>query len=189
MDDDELVDALMTVLVAGHETTATSLAWCFELLLRRPDLVERVRDELDSGSTRLLDAVIRETLRVRPVFRYASRRLREPLALGGHTAPAGVAAAASIYLVQRRPDRYPEPAAFRPERFLGSGPPAGAWIPFGGGVRRCLGASFVTFEMAVVIAAVLRCARLRPASSRPERVRLHAITMVPGRGARVRMVP
>ena len=189
MDDDELVDALMTVLVAGHETTATSLAWCFELLLRRPDLVEGVRDELDSGSTRLLDAVIRETLRVRPVFRYASRRLREPLALGGHTAPAGVAAAASIYLVQRRPDRYPEPAAFRPERFLGSGPPAGAWIPFGGGVRRCLGASFVTFEMAVVIAAVLRCARLRPASSRPERVRLHAITMVPGRGARVRMVP
>jgi cytochrome P450 family 135 len=189
MDDAELVDALMTVLVAGHETTATSLAWCFELLLRRPDLVERLREELQAGSTRLLDAVIRETLRVRPVFRYTSRRLRQPLELGGHIAPAGVAAAASIYLVQRRPDRYEEPGAFRPERYLESGAPAGAWIPFGGGVRRCLGASFVTFEMGVVIGTVLRRARLGPASRRPERVRLHAITMVPGRGARVRMMP
>jgi cytochrome P450 len=187
MDDAELVDALMTVLVAGHETTATSLAWCFELLLRRPDLVERLRDEPEADSARLLDAVIRETLRLRPVFRYTSRRLRRPRALGAHTAPAGAAAAASIYLAQRRPDRYDEPGAFRPERFLEAGASGGAWIPFGGGIRRCLGASFVTFEMAVVIRMVLRLARLRPASNRPERVRLHAITMVPGRGARVRM--
>jgi cytochrome P450 len=184
MDDAELVDALMTVLVAGHETTATSLAWCFELLLRRPDLVERLR----GGEARLLDAVIRETLRVRPVFRFTSRRLREPLALGVHTAPAGVAAAASIYLVQRRSDRHEDPGAFRPERFLAGGD-AGPWIPFGGGIRRCLGASFVTFEMGVVVRTVLEHARLRPASPRPERVRLHAITMVPGRGARVRMEP
>jgi len=186
LDDAELVDALMTVLVAGHETTATSLAWCFELLLRRPDLVERVRAELEQGETRLLDAVIRETLRVRPVFRYTSRRLRQPLALGAHTAPAGVAAAASIYLVQRRPDRHARPGDFRPERFLEGGD-AGPWIPFGGGIRRCLGASFVTFEMGVVVRTVLERARLRPASPRPEGVRLHAITMIPGRGARVRM--
>jgi cytochrome P450 family 135 len=186
MDDAELVDALMTVLVAGHETTATSLAWCFELLLRRPDVVERLRAELADGETRLLDAVIRETLRVRPVFRYTSRRLREPLALGAHTAPAGVAAAASIYLVQRRPDRHVEAADFRPERFL-QGRDAGPWIPFGGGIRRCLGASFVTFEMGVVVRTVLERGRLRPASPRHERVRLHAITMIPGRGARVRM--
>jgi cytochrome P450 len=187
MDDAELVDALVTVLVAGHETTATSLAWCFELLLRRPDLVERLRDEAAAGSTRLLDAVIRETLRVRPVFRYTSRRLRRPLTLGAHTVPAGVAVAASIYLAQRRADRYDEPGAFRPERFLDASPPPGAWIPFGGGIRRCLGASFVTFEMAVVIRTVLDRARLRPASPRPEGVRLHAVTMVPGRGARVTM--
>jgi len=188
MDDPELVDALVTVLVAGHETTATSLAWCFELLLRRPDLVERLRDDPD-GSARLLDAVIRETLRLRPVFRYTSRRLRRPLALGAHTVPAGVAVAASIYLAQRRPDRYDRPEAFRPERFLDAQPGAGAWIPFGGGIRRCLGASFVTFEMAIVIRTVLEHARLRPASPRPERVALHAVTMVPGRGARVRMEP
>jgi cytochrome P450 len=189
MDDAELVDALVTVLVAGHETTATSLAWCFELLLRRPDLVERLREELAAGSTRLLDAVIRETLRLRPVFRYTSRRLRRPLELGGHTVPAGVAVAASIYLAQRRADRYDEPDAFRPERFLEGQPSPGAWIPFGGGIRRCIGASFVTFEMAVVIRAVLEHARLRPADPRPERVALHAVMLVPGDGARVRMEP
>jgi cytochrome P450 len=185
MDDGELVDTLMTALVAGHETTATSLAWCFELLLRRPDLVAEVRAELAAGSTRLLDAVVRETLRLRPVFRYTSRRLRQPVELGGHTVPAGAAVAASIYLVQRRPDRYEEPAAFRPERFLGRSPGPGEWIPFGGGIRRCLGAAFVTFEMGVVVRTVLEHADLRPASPRPEPVRLHAITMVPGRGARV----
>ena len=187
LDDVELADALMTVLVAGHETTATSLAWCFELLLRRPDVVERLRAEPAAGSTRLLDAVIRETLRVRPVFRYTSRRLHRPLALGAHTAPAGAAVAAGIYLAQRRADRYDRPEEFLPERFLDASPPAGAWIPFGGGIRRCLGASFVTFEMAVVIRTVLERARLRPASDRPERVRLHAVTMVPARGARVRI--
>ncbi len=187
MDDGELVDTLMTVLVAGHETTATSLAWCFELLLRRPDLVERVRDELAAGSTQLLDAVVRETLRLRPVFRYTSRRLRAPLALGAYTIPPGVAVAASIYLAQRRPDRWPQPAAFLPERFLEPAPAAGPWVPFGGGLRRCLGASFATFEMGVVVGAVLETVRLRPASPRPETVRVQAVTMVPSRGARVRI--
>ena len=187
MDDAELVDALMTVLVAGHETTATSLAWCFELLLRRPDLVEQVRREQAAGSTALLDAAIRETLRLRPVFRYASRRLRRPMELGTHTLPAGVAVAAGIYLAQRRPDRYERPDAFLPERFLGAAPGPGAWIPFGGGIRRCLGASFATFEMGVIVRTVLQAVDLRPASPRPEGVRLHAITMIPARGARVRI--
>jgi cytochrome P450 len=185
MDDAELADALMTLLVAGHETTATSLAWCFELLLRRPELVQRVRGELAVGSTRLLDAVVRETLRLRPVFRYTSRRLRQPLELGAYTVPSGVAVGANIYLAHRRTDRYDEPDVFKPERFLGGGPKSGAWVPFGGGIRRCLGASFATYEMGVVVRTVLEAAELRSASSRPERVTVHAITLVPSRSARV----
>jgi cytochrome P450 family 135 len=185
MTEEELVDQLVTLLVAGHETTATSLAWCFELLLRRPELVERLRGELAAGSNRLLDAVVRETLRVRPVFRLLSRRLRAPLELGGLALPAGVAVGANVYLAQRRADPYPYPEAFRPERFLEAAPPPGAWVPFGGGVRRCVGASFATAEMAAVVRTVLAHARLRPASPRPERVRLHAVIMVPSRGARV----
>jgi len=185
MDDDELVDALMTLLVAGHETTATSLAWCFELLLRRPDLVERVRDELDMGSARLLDGAIRETLRLRPVFRYTSRRLRVPLVLGEHTIPAGVAVGANVYLAHCRVDSYEDPHAFRPERFLAATPAPGTWIPFGGGIRRCLGASFATYEMGVIVQTVLEVARLRPAFQQPERVALRAVTMVPNHGTRV----
>jgi cytochrome P450 len=185
MDDGELVDALVTLLVAGHETTATSLAWCFELLLRRPDVVDRVRGEARAGSSRLLDAAIREVLRLRPVFRYTSRRLRAPLALGAYTIPAGVAVGAGIYLAQHRADQYRSPHEFEPERFLSEAPPTGSWVPFGGGLRRCVGASFATFEMAVIVRTVLALARLRPASARPERVALHAVTMVPGRGARV----
>ncbi|HEY4026058.1 MAG TPA: cytochrome P450 [Candidatus Dormibacteraeota bacterium] len=185
MDDGELADALMTLLVAGHETTATSLAWCFELLLRRPGVAERLREEEAAGSSRLLDAVIREVLRVHPVFRYTSRRLREPLALGAHIVPAGVAVGANIYLAQRRGDQYRSPLIFDPERFVAASPPPGAWVPFGGGLRRCLGASFATFEIGVVVRTVLELARLRPASSRPEGVALHAVTMVPSRGARV----
>jgi cytochrome P450 len=185
MDDGELVDALVTLLVAGHETTATSLAWCFELVLRRPDLVDRLREERGAGSSRLLDAVLREVLRLRPVFRYTSRRLREPLALGEHTIPAGVAVGACIYLAQRDAERYRSPHDFQPERFLSVPPPAGAWVPFGGGLRRCVGASFATFEMAVIVRTVLEMARLRPASARPEGVALRAVTMVPAGGARV----
>jgi cytochrome P450 len=185
MNDAELVDTLMTLLVAGHETTATSLAWCFELLLRRPDLVQRLRGELATGSTRLLDAVVRETLRVRPVFRYTSRRLRKPLVLGAYTLPAGVAVGANIYLAQHRGDHYDEPDVFKPERFLDSTPTSGTWVPFGGGIRRCLGASFATYEMGVVVRSVLEVAELRSASSRPERVKVHAITLVPGRSTRV----
>jgi len=188
LDDDELVDELVTLLVAGHETTATSLAWCFELLLRRPDLVERVREELGAaGASSLLDAAIRETLRLRPVFRYTSRRLHAPIELGGHAVPAGAAVGACIYLAQRRADQYDDPLTFRPERFLDGAPAAGAWAPFGGGLRRCVGASFATYEMGVIVRTVLESAELRPASPRPERVALHAITLVPGRGARVVM--
>jgi cytochrome P450 len=181
--DDELVDELMTLLVAGHETTATSLAWCFDLLLRDAALVGRLRDEPVGGA--LLDAVVRETLRLRPVFRLVTRRLRTPLALDGWTLPAGVSVGANVYLAHRRPERYEEPEAFRPERWLGPAPAPGPWVPFGGGLRRCLGASFATFEIAGVVRTVLSLASLRPASPRPEPIALHAITLVPRHGARV----
>lgn len=182
--DDELTDELLTLLVAGYETTATSLAWTWELLLRRPDVLERVRAGSDADSPALLGAVIREALRLRPVFRFVSRRLRSPLELGGYRLPAGTSVGANVYLTHRRPDTYPEPALLVPERFLRRTPEPGTWIPFGGGVHRCLGASFAVFEMEVVLRTVLGMARLRPASPRPEPVRLHAVTMVPGRGAR-----
>jgi cytochrome P450 len=179
--DEELRDELMTLLVAGHETTATSLAWCFDLLLRRPELLGRVVE-----SKTWTDAVIREALRLRAPFRLVSRRLAAPLRVGAYQLPAGVAVGLNVYLTHRHPEVYPDPEAFRPERFVdGSPPPPNAWVPFGGGVRRCLGASFATFEMGVVLRTVLGRARLRPASPRPEAIRLHAVILVPAHGARV----
>ena len=193
--DEELRDQLMTLLVAGHETTATSLAWCLDLLLHRPDLVVPT-----SESRQLTDAVIRETLRLRAPFRLVSRRLVAPLQVGAYRLPAGVAVGVNTYLTHRRTEVYPDPEAFRPERFLSAqdGPPpaplappppasggGNAWVPFGGGVRRCLGASFATFEMSVVLRAILRRVRLRPVSPRPEAISLHAVILVPKLGARV----
>jgi cytochrome P450 len=176
--DDELRDELMTLLVAGHETTATSLAWCFDLVLRRPDLVESLPD-----SRRLAEAVIKETLRLRAPFRLVSRRLVAPLQVGRYLLPGGVAVGVNTYLTHRRAEVHPDPEEFRPERFLEGQPDA--WVPFGGGVRRCLGASFAVFEMGVVLRTVLSHARLRPVSPRPEAIRLHAVILVPKRGARV----
>jgi cytochrome P450 len=176
--DEELRDELMTLLVAGHETTATALAWCFDLVLRRPDLVGEV-----ARSTKLADAVIRETLRLRAPFRLVSRRLVAPLQVGPYTLPAGVAVGVNVYLTHRRPEIHPDPEAFRPERFLERQPDA--WVPFGGGVRRCLGASFAIFEMGVVLRTVLGRARLRPASPEPDPISLHAVILVPRNGVRV----
>lgn len=183
MSDAELRDELVTLLVAGHETTATSLAWALERLLRHPEALQRLRDEVAAGEDAYLDAVIKETLRLRPVLPIVVRRLAEPVEIGGWKLPAGVSVAPCVYLLHRREDLYPEPARFRPERFLER--PAGTytWIPFGGGVRRCLGASFALFEMQTVLAAVVSRARLRPADARPERVARRAITLTPARGA------
>jgi cytochrome P450 len=183
---DELRDQLVTLLVAGHETTATSLAWSFELILRHPAAVERVRSAGDSGA--YLDAVVKETLRLRPVFRLASRRLRVPLEVDRWTIPPGVGVGTNVYMLHRHPGVYPEPEAFRPERHLHSGSGSGsahAWLPFGGGIRRCLGAAFAQFEMGVVLRTVLEEVQLRPATSEPEPVALHAVALVPKHGARV----
>jgi len=184
MTDDEVRDELVTLLFAGHETTATSLAWAFDLLLHHPRVLSRLVADLDGGASEYLDAAIMETLRIRPVVALVDRHVREDIRIGEHTIPAGAIACPNIYLAQRRADLYPDPAAFRPDRFVGQTPPAFGWFPFGGGIRRCLGASFATFEMRIVIPEVLRAVTLRPASRRPARVRREAVTFVPHDGAR-----
>ena len=184
MTDDEVRDELVTLLFAGHETTATALAWAFDLLLHDPGALGRLVAELDSGASEYLDATITETLRVRPVIAVVDRHVRQAVRIGGHAIPAGVMACPNIYLAQRRADLYRDPAAFRPDRFVGQGPPAFGWLPFGGGIRRCLGASFATFEMRIVLPEVLHAVTLRPASPRPARIRREAVTFVPHDGAR-----
>jgi cytochrome P450 len=190
MSDSELRDELMTLLVAGHETTATALAWAIERLVRHPEKLARLASEAAAGDDAYADAVAKETLRLRPVIPMVVRRLKEPMEIGGWLLPAGVSVAPSIYLMHRRPDVYPDPAAFRPERFLER--PAGTytWIPFGGGVRRCLGATFALFEMRVVLATLVTRLRLRPAAPRSERVvRRTPITLAPAQGAEVVVEP
>ena len=187
MTDRELRDELITLLVAGHETTATALAWALERLVRHPEVLDRlvaeVRDEGDGGA--YLDAVVKETLRLRPVVPAVIRRLKAPMELGGYELPAGVFVSPSIYLTHRRPDIYPEPEAFRPERFLERPPGTYTWIPFGGGVRRCLGASFAQFEMKVVLATVLEQVRLQTQVGDDEPVTRRAITFAPRREGRI----
>jgi cytochrome P450 len=189
MSDAELRDELMTLLAAGHETTATSLAWALERLVRHPEKLARLAEEAGAGEDAYADAVAKETLRLRPVLPIVVRRLQEPMEIGGRLLPAGASVAPCIYLMHRRPEIYPEPERFRPERFLDR--PAGTytWIPFGGGVRRCLGASFALYEMTTVLSTIVTRLRLRPAEPRSERVARRAITLTPEHGARVIVEP
>jgi cytochrome P450 family 135 len=181
MSDVELRDELMTLLLAGHETTATSLAWAVERLVRHPGGLSRL-----AGDPEYLDAVVKEILRLRPVVALVLRKLLEPLVVAGRELPAGTLVAPCILLVHRRADVYPQPEAFRPERFLGVAPGSYSWIPFGGGVRRCLGAAFAQMEMQVVLRTIAETVALEPAG-RSEGVRRRGITLAPARGARVRV--
>jgi cytochrome P450 len=183
MSDRELRDQLMTLLLAGHETTATALAWTVDLLLRHPTVLARVSDDA------YLRAVVREALRLRPVVPLAGRRLASELRVDGRVLPPGTDVTPAIWLTHTRADVYPEPFAFRPERFLDGAPPSYAWIPFGGGVRRCLGASFAEMEMRVVLETILRQCDLRPASAHAERVSRRNITFSPRTGTRVLAQP
>lgn len=186
MTDVELRDELMTLLVAGHETTATSLAWAFDLLLHNPDKLERLHAEVeDGGDGEYLDAVIKETLRIRPVVPGVVRKVKEPFELRGYEIPVGTRVAPNIYLTHRNPDVYPDPDRFLPERFLGEPPDTYSWIPFGGGIRRCIGASFALLEMKVVIPTILRRVELETASPSPEHIRRRAITFAPENDALV----
>jgi cytochrome P450 family 135 len=186
MSDEEMRDELLTLLVAGHETTATSLAWAVERLSRHPQKLDRLRSEVEAGGSEdYLTATIQETLRLRPVISIVIRRLTEPVEIGGYELPAGISVTPSVYLVHRNPEIYPDPERFLPERFLGNPPGTYTWIPFGGGVRRCLGASFAQFEMAVVLKELVKRRQIRPADPRPERVFRRAITETPRHNARV----
>jgi cytochrome P450 family 135 len=185
MSDVELRDELVTVIGAGHETTATALAWAVERLLRTPRVLERLRAELADGREEYLDAVVKETLRVRPVITDVARKLTEPAELGGYTLPAGTFVLPAIIAIHHREDLYPRPFEFRPERFLEGQGEGYAWIPFGGGVRRCLGASFAQYEMRIVLRAIVERAPLCAAHPRPEALRPRNITLAPSRGTRV----
>jgi cytochrome P450 len=181
--DSEVRDELVTLLVAGHETTSVGLAWTFDLLLHNPRVLERARE----GDDDYLDAVIKESLRLRPVIAGVGRVVRgEPFALNGYSIPPGVEINPSITTIHRRPDRYPAPEEFRPERFLGDdAPDTYTWVPFGGGTRRCLGASFALMEMKVVVRRVLERTELRAASRAPEKAHRRGVTLAPKHGVRV----
>jgi cytochrome P450 len=184
MTDEELRDELVTLLLAGHETTATSISWAFDLLLHHPDKLARLRDEVAAGEDEYLDAVIKETLRIRPVVPGVVRKLTAPLELRGYEIPAGTRVAPNIYLTHMNPAVYPEPKRFLPERFLGNGADTYSWIPFGGGIRRCLGASFALYEMKIVIPAILNRVEIEAAGP-SERITRRAITFAPHEDARV----
>jgi cytochrome P450 len=185
MTDQELRDELLTLLVAGHETTASSLGFAFEHLPHRPDVLRRLRDEIEADDGEAyLTATIQETLRRRPVLPNSAPRLvMEPIEVGGWSYPTGICLVPNAYLVHHDPDVYPDPYAFRPERFLDESPGTYTWIPFGGGRRRCLGASFAMLEMKLVLRSVLGACELRPAGDGFEVARRRNITIRPGAGA------
>ena len=185
MTDTDLRDQLMTLLLAGHETTATALAWTFDLLLRHPAAMTRLRDSLERGEDEYLRATITESLRLRPVVPLAGRRLAKDLVADGLTLPAGTDVSPAIWLAHTRADAYPEPFAFRPERFLEDGPETYAWIPFGGSVRRCIGGAFAEFEMRIVLREVLTRCELSKTDPRPERVTRRNVTLSPRDGTPV----
>jgi len=194
MGDDELLDELFTLLMAGHETTATSLAWVFWHLLNHPDVVQRLRAERDAvggggplapehvARLEYLDAVTKESARLTPVATNVMRRLQQPARIGGRDLPAGINVSVSIYGTHHRADLWPDPERFDPDRFVGVRPAPHTFFPFGGGVRRCLGAALATYEMKVVLAEVLSRVDLRLAPGYRMRPVLRTITIAPSRG-------
>jgi cytochrome P450 len=181
LSDAELRDELMTLLLAGHETTATLLSWAIHDLARDPASQDRLSQ--DGGA--FCDAVITETLRLHPPTGGVVRRLRQPLTIGGYDLPAGTDVVPVTLLVHRRAELYPDPWTFKPTRFLDTRPPAGGWFPFGGSVRRCIGASFAQFEAKIVLEELTTALTLRPVEQRAERTSRRAIVLTPSKGARV----
>jgi cytochrome P450 len=187
MSNEELRDELVTVLGAGHETTATGLAWAMERLLRNPPVLGRLRESLAAGEEDYLAATVKETLRARPVIIDVARRLTAPAEIGGYRLPKGSFAMAAIAALHYREDLFPQPYEFRPERFLDEKADNYAWIPFGGGVRRCIGAAFAEYEMRIVLREFVERAELSAPDPKPEKVKIRNITLAPGRGTQVRL--
>jgi cytochrome P450 family 135 len=185
MSDEELRDELVTVLGAGHETTATALAWAMERLLRTPRALRALRESLAAGEDDYLDATIKETLRARPVIVDVARKLTAAASIGGYELPAGTFVMPAIAAMHYREDLFPNPEEFRPERFLEGKPDAYVWIPFGGGVRRCIGAAFAEYEMRIVLRAILERAELSAPDTAPEKVKVRNITLAPAKGTLV----
>ena len=188
LSDRELRDELMTLVLAGHETTANQLAWAWERLVRWPEaherLVESVRSE-DGDAADVVEATITEAMRVRPVIPMTGRRVTVPWRLGAYAIPAETAVGISILLLHHREDVYPEPRAFRPERWFGTKPGTYEWIPFGGGTRRCLGAALAMAEQRVVLETMARRLDIEATTKKPERPKNRNVTMIPARGGRV----
>lgn len=189
--DRELRDELLSLILAGHETTANSLAWTFERLLRTPSAYDRLRDTVRSHSAEAdgyVEATVHEAMRVRPVIPMVVRLVKRPWRLGDYVIPANMPLAVSIVALHHREDIYPEPHAFRPERFLGRNPASYTWIPFGGGIRRCLGATLAMAEQRVVLRAIARRTNLVAPAPAPEPARQRNVTMIPRDGGRVVVV-
>jgi cytochrome P450 len=187
MSDEELRDELVTVLGAGHETTATGLAWAMERLLRTPRVLTKLRDSIAAGDDSYIDATVKETLRARPVIVDVARRLTAPARIGGYELPKGSFVMAAIAALHYREDFFPNPEEFRPERFLEEKADNYAWIPFGGGVRRSIGAAFAEYEMRIILREFVQHADLSAPDPKPEAVKVRNITLAPGRGTRVRL--
>jgi cytochrome P450 len=180
--DEQLRDELLTLLVAGHETTATGLSWALERLTRHPATLQRAA----GGDDEYIDAVVKETLRVRPVVADVVRTLQSEAEVAGYRLPAGTVVLPAIAVVQRDSRNYGADAHdFRPERWLDGTPPPYTWIPFGGGVRRCIGAAFATLEMNVVLREVLDRVELAPTRDSGERSVMRGVVMLPSRGGEV----
>ena len=196
LSDREVRDELFTALVAGHETTATALAWTFERILNHRNVYARMCEEVRAlGSSPApaqlaglpyMDAVIKEVLRLRPVIPLVGRALQKPHTIGGYSLPAGTRVGACIYLAHRNPEVYPDPETFNPERFLNMTPDPASWLPFGGGIRRCIGASFALYEMKIVLGTLLSMYDFELAQKGSAKVVRRAITFVPDGGTMVR---
>ena len=186
----EIADELITLLSAGHETTATTLAWAVERLQRHPLLLDRLVADLDGGSEEVLDATITEVQRTRPVIDTAFRSVKAPtLDIGPWTLPQGHTIIASIGLLHADDTIYPDADRFDPDRFLDTRPDPANWIPFGGGIRRCIGAAFATTEMKVVLRTLLREFTISPSTAAGERWHSRGVAIAPAKGGRVRLQP
>ena len=187
--DAELRDNLITLLLAGHETTATALAWTFHELARDRDQLLAAQRAADADDTDYLEAVVKESLRLHPIIYEVARRVTEPVQVSGYLVPAGATVMPAVGLVHADGRQHPEPGRFDPGRFIGGQPPAFTWIPFGGGARRCLGAAFSLLESTIVLKQVLTRFDLTADHPLPERPKPRNITLAPGRGAVVRLTP